>query len=148
MPLLLVTMPLVILPMSPGVELNLGNSLIPVTGVVLLLRSVLEGNYWQAVQFSPVVAVVTLAACLLSIRWAVDQFNSESVLFRESERLDMGLWLRHLLRDRQPTPTVAAAAVCCGVLILMVNFFLDFSLAACRTSLAVLPARPWSRNWR
>ena len=48
MPLLLVTMPLVILPMSPGVELNLGNSLIPVTGVVLLLRSVLEGNYWQA----------------------------------------------------------------------------------------------------
>ena len=29
MPLLLVTMPLVILPMSPGVELNLGNSLIP-----------------------------------------------------------------------------------------------------------------------
>ena len=35
MPLLLVTMPLVILPMSPGVELNLGNSLIPVTGVVL-----------------------------------------------------------------------------------------------------------------
>ena len=45
MPLLLVTMPLVILPMAPGVELNLGNSLIPVTGVVLLLRSVLEGNY-------------------------------------------------------------------------------------------------------
>ena len=29
MPLLLVTMPLVILPMAPGVELNLGNSLIP-----------------------------------------------------------------------------------------------------------------------
>ena len=104
MPLLLVTMPLVILPMSPGVELNLGNSLIPVTGVVLLLRSVLEGDYWQAVQYPPVVAAVTLLACLMSIRWAVDQFNSESVLFRESERLDVGLWLRHLLRDRQPTP--------------------------------------------
>ncbi len=66
-------------------------------------------------------------ACLLAIRWAVDQFNSESVLFRESERLDVGLWLRHLLRDRQPTPTVAAA-VFCGVLILVVNFFLSFSL--------------------
>ena len=61
MPLLLVTMPLVVLPMSPGVELNLGTSLIPVTGVVLLLRSVLEGNYWQAPQFAPVVAAVTLA---------------------------------------------------------------------------------------
>jgi len=43
-PLLLVTLPLVVLPMAPGVELNLGNSLIPVTGVVLLLRSMLEGN--------------------------------------------------------------------------------------------------------
>ena len=52
MPLLLVTMPLVMLPMSPGVELNVGNSLIPITGIVLLLRSVLEGNYWQAVQFA------------------------------------------------------------------------------------------------
>ena len=40
---------------------------------------------------------VTLAGCLLAIRWAIDQFNSESVLFRESERLDVGLWLRHLL---------------------------------------------------
>ena len=37
MPLLLVTMPLMMLPMAPGAELNLGNSLIPVTGVVLLL---------------------------------------------------------------------------------------------------------------
>ena len=45
MPLVLVTMPLTILPMSPGVELNLGNSLIPVTGMVLLLRTLLEGNY-------------------------------------------------------------------------------------------------------
>ncbi len=122
MPLLLVTMPLVILPMSPGVQLNLGNSLIPVTGVVLLLRSMLEGDYWPVVQFAPVVAGVTLAACILSVRWAVDQFNSESVLFRESERLDVGLWLRHLFRDRRPTPTVAAA-LCCGVLILLVRFF-------------------------
>ena len=47
-PLLLVTMPLAVLPMAPGVELTLGNSLIPVTGVVLLLRSMIEGNYWPA----------------------------------------------------------------------------------------------------
>jgi sodium transport system permease protein len=123
MPLLLASMPLVILPMSPGVELNLGNSLMPVTGMVLLLRSVLAGDYWQAVRYSPVVATVTLLACFMSIRWAVDQFNRESVLFRESERFDLALWLRRLLRDRKPTPT-AAAAVCCGVLILTANFFL------------------------
>ena len=104
-------MPLVILPMSPGVELNLGNSLIPVTGIVLLLRSVLEGDYWQALQYSPIVAAVTLAACLMAIRWAVEQFNSEAVLFRESERLDLGLWLRRLLRDRRPTPTALGRRV-------------------------------------
>jgi sodium transport system permease protein len=121
MPLVLVIMPLVVLPMSPGFELNLGNSLIPVTGVMLVLRSLLEGNYWEALPYVPVVTVVTLAGCLLAIRWAIDQFNQESVLFRESERLNLGLWLRHLLRDREDTPT-AAQAIFCGVLILLVQF--------------------------
>ncbi|HEY1602277.1 MAG TPA: ABC transporter permease subunit/CPBP intramembrane protease [Pirellulales bacterium] len=126
MPLVLVTLPLVVLPMSPGVELNLGNSLIPVTGVVLLLRAMLEGNYAQALTYGPPVLMATLACCLLAIRWAVDQFNSESVLFRESERLDLRLWLRQLLRDREDTPTVAGA-IFCGVLILMVHFFMSFA---------------------
>jgi sodium transport system permease protein len=116
------------LPMSPGFELTLGNSLIPVTGVVLLLRSVLEGNYWQALPYLPVVIGVTLACCLFALRWAVDQFNAESVLFRESERLDLGLWFRHLLRDREDTPNVAAG-ICCGVLILVLQFFVNVSLA-------------------
>ncbi|NLF06378.1 MAG: CPBP family intramembrane metalloprotease, partial [Pirellulaceae bacterium] len=152
MPLLLVTMPLVILPMTPGVELNLGNSLIPVTGVALILRSMLSGNYWQALQYAPVVTVVTLLICLMSIRWAVDQFNRESVLFRESERFDLGLWLRRLYRERRATPTVGMA-VCCGVLILLLKFFIgslfdvprnfgDFARSLATTQLAVflLPA--------
>ncbi|MBN2022509.1 MAG: CPBP family intramembrane metalloprotease [Pirellulales bacterium] len=127
MPLLLVTMPLAIFPLAPGVTLTLGNSLIPVTNVVLLLRSTLEGNYQEALRYVLPVVGVTLVGCLLAIRWAVDQFNKESVLFRESERLDLGLWLRHLLRDRQPTPTVAAAAFC-GVLILVVKFFVGLAM--------------------
>jgi sodium transport system permease protein len=64
----------------------------------------------------------------LAIRWAVDQFNSESVLFRESERLDLGLWLKHIMRDREDTPNVAAALFC-GVLILLVQFFMTTTLA-------------------
>jgi sodium transport system permease protein len=129
MPLMLVTMPLVVMPMSPSMELNLGNSLIPITGLVLLLRSVLEGGYWQGLQFLPPVAAVTLGCCWLAIRWAVEQFNAESVLFRESERLDVGLWLRHLHRDRRPTPTVTEA-VFCGVVILAVRFFMSLTLKA------------------
>ncbi len=126
MPLLLATMPLILLPMAPGVELNLGNSLIPVTGIMLLLRSALTGDYGPALQYAPIVAIVTLLACLMAIRWAVDQFNSETVLFHESERLDLGLWLRHLRRDRKPTPTVAAA-VCCAVVILVADFFIGLT---------------------
>jgi sodium transport system permease protein len=127
MPLLLITMPLMVMPMAPGVELNLGNSLIPVTGVVLLLRTTLEGNTMQALPFIPPVVAVTLTCCLFAIRWAVDQFNSESVLFRESERLDLGLWLRRLMRDRGPTPSIAEA-FCCILLIFMIQFFMNLAL--------------------
>src|SRR5262249_37328633 len=68
-----------------------------------------------------------LACCLLAIRWAVDQFNSETVLFRESERLDLRLWFQQLLRDREDTPSVPGA-VFCGVLILLIRFFMGFAL--------------------
>ena len=49
------------------------------------------------------VPLVTLGCCWLAIRWAVMQFNSEAVLFRESERLDLRRWLIHLVRDRRDT---------------------------------------------
>lgn len=127
MPLVLVTMPLVVLPMAPGVELNLGNSLIPITGVVLLLRAMLEGNFLAVVPYAPVVVAVTLSCCLLAIRWATNQFNRESVLFRESERWDVGLWLRHLVRDRGATPSFAEAMFC-GMLILLIKFFMSFAM--------------------
>ena len=121
MPLMMLSLPMAVLPMSPGVELSLGNSLVPISGVMLLLKALLEGSYIQALQYLPVVLAVTLAACWLAVRWAVEQFNSESVIFRESERFDVGLWLRHLMRDRASTPS-AAAGLFCGVMILVLSF--------------------------
>jgi sodium transport system permease protein len=128
MPLLMLSLPMAVLPMSPGVELNLGNSLIPISGMVLLLKTLLEGSYLQALQYLPVVLAVTMAACWLAVRWAVEQFNSESVIFRESERFDVGLWLRHLMRDRQATPS-AAEGLFCGVLILVMSFIVRSSVS-------------------
>ena len=128
MPLLLVSMPLAIWPMAPGVELSLGTSLIPVSGVVLVLRAAMEGNGWQALEFLPPVVAVTLGCCALAVRWAVEQFNSEKVLFRSGDRLELGLWLRYLVRNRPPTPT-PGAALSCAVLILMLKFFLSVGLA-------------------
>lgn len=125
MPLLLISLPLMLVPMLPAAELDLGTSLIPVSGVMLLLRSLIEGQYFDALRFSIPVIGVTLVCCLLAIRWAIDQFNDENVLFRESERWGLGLWLRHLLRDRQDTPS-AGEAIFCGMLLLIVRFFVSF----------------------
>ncbi|HEY4233605.1 MAG TPA: ABC transporter permease subunit/CPBP intramembrane protease, partial [Lacipirellulaceae bacterium] len=128
MPLLLVTMPLMMLPMSPGIELNLGNSLIPITGVVLLLRTLVEGNYGDALPYVIPVCGTSLICCLLAIRWAVYQFNQESVLFRESERLDLRRWIVHLVRDRQDTPSVPEAFFCVA-LIFVIQFFTRLAIS-------------------
>jgi sodium transport system permease protein len=70
---------------------------------------------------------VTFFCCYLAIRWAVDQFRSEDVLFREGEKWDLGSWLVQSVKNRRPLPT-AQLAVLCGVLILVVKFFLEATL--------------------
>jgi sodium transport system permease protein len=127
MPLMLGTMPLMLLPMLPAVELDLGNSLIPVTGVILLLRALIEGQYLVALHYVLPVATVTGICCWLAIQWAIHQFQDEKVLFHESEQFDPRSWLLHLIRNRQAVPTVAQAFLC-GVLLLLVRFFAAFVL--------------------
>jgi sodium transport system permease protein len=126
MPLMLLTMPLLILPMLPSVELDLGLALVPVSGILLLLRQLMEQNFQQALLYCVPVICVTAGCCWIATRWAVDQFNNESVLFRESERFSLRLWLRQLIRDRMPTPTVAQAFLC-GIVIILVRFFVGLS---------------------
>ena len=128
LPLLLVTMPLATLPVMPTTEINLGTSLIPVTGVMLLLRCLIEGDYLTALKFVGPVTVVTLTCCWAATRWAVKQFNEESVLFRENERFDVFSWVRHLFRDRGDTPSLAEALMC-GVLLLVLKFFAQLAAA-------------------
>lgn len=125
MPILMVSLPLMMLPMLPTTELDLGFALIPLSGLMLLLRALIEGQFWEALRYSVPVIGVTAACCLLAIRWAIGQFNNESVLFRESERLDLGIWLRHMVRDREDLPT-AGEAILCGMLLLVIRFFAGF----------------------
>jgi sodium transport system permease protein len=99
LPIFLVTMPLVMASLAPGIELNLKTSLIPVTGVCLLLQKLIfapaEGAPW--LYLAPV--LLSLAVCIgLALRWAVAQFHREDVLFRESERPDWRARLRGLFR--------------------------------------------------
>jgi sodium transport system permease protein len=128
MPLLLVGMPLVMLPMIPGVTLSPGTSVVPVTGAVLMSRALMDGEYSLALLHLPTVVTVTVLCCLLAVRWAVRQFESENVMFRDSERSSMSQWLRNVWRQRENTPTVNEA-IFCGLIILVCLFFGRLSLA-------------------
>ena len=124
MPLLLITLPLMMLPMMT--ELELGTALLPITGLMLLMRALIEGQYMAALTYLPPVALVTGICCLLAIRWAVDQFHKESVMFRESERWGLGLWLKHVIRERRETPSISEAMLC-ATLLLVIRFFASFA---------------------
>lgn len=137
MPLLLVTLPLVALPMLPSLELNLGTSLVPVSGAVFLVRSLIEGRYTEALVHLPIVVMVTACCCSLSIRWAIRQFESESVMFRESDRWNWRLWAHQVWRDRIDTAS-PTEAVLCGVLILVGMFFAQFVAGSSITNWATI----------
>jgi sodium transport system permease protein len=124
-PLMLISLPLLTLTMLPSVDLTLGTSLIPITGAMLLLEALLEAEYAMALQYALPVLGMTCFCCFLSIRWAIYQFNSESVLFRDSERWSLRLWLRQLARQRGDYPGMGAA-ISCALVILLLRFFANF----------------------
>jgi len=53
----------------------------------------------------------------LALRWAIDQFQREEVLFREAEHIDLRLWFRHLFRDKETRPTTGQALFCFALLL-------------------------------
>jgi sodium transport system permease protein len=128
MPLMLVGMPLVMLPMIPGVTLSPGTCIIPITGAVLLSKTLMDGEYMNAILYLPTVIAVTVFCILLATRWAVRQFESESVMFRDSARSSLKQWLRDAWRQREDTPT-ANESLLCGLLILVCLFFGRLSMS-------------------
>jgi sodium transport system permease protein len=133
MPLLFFALPLMLFPTLPMVELSLGTSIIPLAGLMLLLRTAIEGEYVQAAIYFVPVTLVTAFCCLVSIRWAIDQFSSESVLFRENERGGMGAWIRHAFRQRRETPTVFLA-ILVGLFLLILKFLASPSMKTPETA--------------
>jgi sodium transport system permease protein len=89
---------------------------------MLWLRTLIEGDYIEAGRFALPVIGVTAVCAWMAIRWAERQFHNESVLFRESERIGVRIWLNHLLRDREDAPSVVEAFAC-GMLVLLITFF-------------------------
>ena len=121
MPLFLLTLPLVLPTLVGGLELNPLSSMVPVTGVALLLQRLISPDPHQVgpwLYFIPVLAPMVIYSWL-ALRWAVEQFQREEVLFREAERLDVGLWLRRLFRDKEALPTAGQAFFCFALLMVL-----------------------------
>ena len=121
-PLLMVTMGLTVFCLMPTVEITPFFSVMPVVGPSLLLKELLvsPGSTGPLVYAIPVL-ITSVIYSLLALWWAIEQFSREQVLFREAERFELSLWLRHLLRDKESTPSFVEGGVC-FVLIMLIQF--------------------------
>ncbi len=122
-PLLMVTLGLTMFCLSPATEMHPFYSVMPVIGPGLLLKGLLKANgpATEMYVYAIPVLVTSLGYSLLALWWAIEQFGSEDVLFREAERFDLRLWVKHLLRDKEPVPTFAESGFC-FLLILLLQF--------------------------
>jgi len=124
-PLLMVTLGLTMFCLSPGVELTERPmySVIPICGVALLLKGILMSSLATGPLYVYAFPVLgsTLFYSFLALYWAIEQFKSEDVLFREAERFDLRLWVKHLLRDKESIPSFPEAIIC-FILIMMLQF--------------------------
>ena len=89
-------------------------------GRPLLLKELLAAGGHGYVYLAPVL-LTSLGYAALALWWAVEQFRREDVLFREAERFELGLWLRHLLREKEDTPSFSEAGFA-FVLIMLLQF--------------------------
>jgi len=121
-PLYLVSLPLILVTLAPEITLTLFYSLVPITGVSLLLKALILGDYENARRFFLPVLLPTLVYAWLALRWAVDLFNREDVVFREAEAFDLKSWLISLVRDKDPTPS-AGSAVFAFALIISLSWY-------------------------
>ena len=122
-PLLMVSIGLTMFCLNPAVEISPYYSLLPVVGPALLLKALLLGSTSAgplSVYFANVL-ISSMAYSALALWWGIDLFRREDILFREAERFDLKLWLRHVLRDKEPTPGFTEAGFC-FVMILVLQF--------------------------
>jgi sodium transport system permease protein len=70
-----------------------------------------------SVYFLPVIGS-SIFYSVVALNWAISLFDREEILFREAERFDLGLWIKHILRDKDPVPGRTEAAICFAIILL------------------------------
>ena len=115
-PLMIVVMLLVALTAAPGIEIQPFHSVLPVIGPVLLLKELMVNpTSAEALAYLPAVLGASFTYAGLALWWAVAQFHSEAVLFREAERFDLRLWLKRLWTHKPPVPGAGGVLVCLSI---------------------------------
>jgi len=122
MPMMMVVIPLVVLPTLPGITLSIGTSLLPVTGMFLLVGALVESQYREALMHFPMVAGVTIACVAMVVRWTLRLFEDESVLFHGGQPFHASHLLASIRENRQ-TFAKPNQAYALAVMILVGLFF-------------------------
>ena len=104
LPIMLVTLPLSLYAMTPGVKLTPALSAIPISGLSMILQNLLAVSGEPISALSWLLGVGSLLACVaLALAWAAWQFQRESVLFRGETGLTLRGWWKTLMnRDEEP----------------------------------------------
>ena len=107
-----------------------GHRAVPVTGIVLLLKNVLEGSSVQVLPLCAGRAGVTLAACWLAVRWAVRPVQLGGGDVPRRRTAGPWLWLRHRCATGSARPPSAAA--CSAALVVLMPVSSADAVAAVR----------------
>ena len=98
LPLMVVTLPLCMFAMTPGLKLTPGLSAVPVAGLSMILQNLLAVSGEPVSAASWALGVGSLVACVvLALVWAAWQFRREAVLFRGDEGPTLRGWWRTLM---------------------------------------------------
>lgn len=123
MPLVMMTLPLVLITLAPGTKLDLPTCFIPITGISILLQELMDGSNYDLKHMVYLVLVLAATAsyAYLALQWAVRQFNREEVLFREAEPFHWPSIFKSFLPARKTLSGVGTAVIAYFLVLLFMH---------------------------
>jgi sodium transport system permease protein len=101
LPIMVLTLPLSMYALTPGLKLTPFLAAIPVSGLTLILQNLLAVSGEPISALTWALGVGSLVACVaMALAWASWQFRREAVLFRGEEGLNLRAWWR-ILTERE-----------------------------------------------
>jgi sodium transport system permease protein len=123
MPLVMMTLPLVLITLAPGTKLDLPTCFIPITGISILLQELMDSSNYDLKHMVYLVLVLAATAsyAYLALQWAVRQFNREEVLFREAEQFHWPSIFKSLIPSRKTLSGVGTAVIAYFLVLLFIH---------------------------